>query len=274
MPEQTAAEIAAAAAAKEEKSLLDGGDVEAGKEKPATQTPEEIAAAKQAKEAQETENKRILETEDANLSAEDLAKKPALVKAKEEKRLLETPEADLSAEDKTARAALIKARDDAAKAAQAKGAPEKYSDFTVPEGVEVNQPMLEEFKTTAKELNLTQEAAQKLIDLQVKHVQGISEGLLKTFNETLTTWKKETVQELGADYKKELVYAGKAIDKFGTPELRVLLNQTGVGNHKELVKFFVKIGKAVSEDTFVDGKNRTGKKSDAELFYGDSMKEK
>jgi hypothetical protein len=267
---QTAEKIAAATAAKEEKSLLDGGEVPAV----TTQTPEEIAAAKATQDAKDAEDKRILETEDANLSAEDKEKKPALVKAKEEKRLLETPEADLSAEDKTARAALIKARDDAAKAAQAKGAPEKYADFKVPEGVEVNQPMLEEFKTTAKKHNLTQEAAQELIDLQVKHVQGISEGLLTTFNQIKTDWKKETVQELGADYKKELVYAGKAIDKFGTPELRVLLNQTGVGNHKELVKFFVKIGKTVSEDTFVDGKNRTGKKSDAELFYGDSMKEK
>jgi len=265
----TAAE-AAAAAAKEGKSLLDGGEAPAAE----TRTPEEIAAAKQVQEAQEAESKRILEAKDEDLSAEDKEKKPALVKAKEEKRLLDTPEADLSDEDKTKKAALIKARDDAAKAAATKGAPEKYSDFKVPEGVEVNQPMLEEFKVTAKELNLTQEEAQKLINLQVKNVQGISEGLLKTFNETLTAWKKETVQELGVDYKKELVFAGKAIEKFGTPELRQILNQTGIGNHKELVKFFVKIGKLVSEDTFVDGKNKTGPKSDAELFYGDSMKDK
>lgn len=258
----TVAETAAAAAAKEDKSLLDGGEV-----KGTTQTPEEIAAAKVA---QETEDKRILEAEDANLSAEDLAKKPALVKGKEEKRLLETPKDQLSAEDQEKQAVLIKARDDAA----AKNAPEKYIDFKVPEGVEVNQPMLEKFKATAKELNLTQEAAQKLIDLQIEHVQAISGSLLTTFNQIKTDWQKEAIAELGADYKKELVYAGKAIEKFGTPELRAILNQTGMGNHKELVKFFVKVGKLVSEDTFVDGKNKTGQKSDAELFYGDTMKDK
>ena len=256
MPEPNAT---AATEVKEEKSLLDGGEVEAGKETPATQTPEEIAAAKQAQEA---EDKRLLEAKDEDLSAEDKEKKATLVKAQDEKKLLETPDDKLSAEDKVK------------KAAQGKGAPEKYTDFTVPDGVEVNQPMLEEFKTLAKELDLSQEKAQKLVDFQAKYVKGIDAGLLKTFNETITSWKKDTVQELGADYKKELVYAGKAIDKFGTPELRQLLNQTGVGNHKELVKFFVKIGKAVSEDTFIDGKNKTGKKSDAELFYGDSMKEK
>lgn len=245
----------------QDKSLIDGGDVTTQK------TPEEIAAEKQAQTAEE---KRLLETKDEDLSAEDKVKKADIVKAKEEKRLLEAKDEDLSAEDKTKKAALIKAQEDAKKAA--KGAPEKYADFTVPDGIEVNQPMLEEFKVTAKELNLTQEAAQKLVDLQVKHVKGISDDLLKTFNETLITWKKEAVQELGADYKKELVYAGKAIEKFGTPELRKILNQTGVGNHKELVKFFVKVGKTISEDTIVDGKNKAGQKSDAELFYGDSMK--
>lgn len=262
---------AAATEVKEEKSLLDGGEVEAGKEKTETQTPEEIAAAKQAQEA---EGKRLLEAKDEDLSAEDKEKKATLVKAQADKKLLETPDDQLSAEDKAKKAALIKAQDDAKKAAQGKGAPEKYADFTVPEGIEVNKPMLEDFKVLAKELDLTQEKAQKLVDFQAKYVKGIDAGLLKTFNETITTWKKETVQELGADYKKELVYAGKAIDKFGTPELRQLLNQTGVGNHKELVKFFVKIGKSVSEDTFVDGKNKTGKKSDAELFYGSSMEQK
>ncbi len=268
MPEPNAT---AATEVKEEKSLIDGGEVEAGKEKSATQTPEEIAAAKQTQEAEE---KRLLEAKDEDLSAEDKEKKAGIVKTKEEKRLLEAKDEDLSAEDKVKKAALIKAQDDAKKAAQGKGAPDKYADFTVPEGIAVNQPMLEEFKTLAKELDLTQEKAQKLVDFQAKYVKGVDASLLKTFNETLTTWKKETVQELGADYKKELVYAGRAIDKFGTPELRQLLNQTGVGNHKELVKFFVKIGKAVSEDTFVDGKNKTGKKSDAELFYGGSMDQK
>jgi len=262
---QTAEEIAAATAAQEDKSLLDGGDASVA----TTQTPEEIAAAKAVAEA---EDKRILEAKDEDLSAEDKEKKPALVKAKEEKRLLETPETDLSAEDKAKKAALIKARDDAAKAV--KGAPEKYADFKVPEGIEINQPMLEEFKTTAKKHNLTQEAAQELIDLQVKHVKGISEGLLTTFNQIKTDWKKDTVTALGADYKKELVYAGRAIEQFGTPELRTILNQTGVGSHKELVKFFVKVGKAISEDKLVTGQQATGKKSDAELFYGDSMKDK
>ncbi|RJO64170.1 MAG: hypothetical protein C4540_04630 [Candidatus Omnitrophota bacterium] len=244
-------------------SLLDGGDVEAGKER-AAQTPEEIAAAKQTQEAEE---KRLLEAKDEDLSAEDKEKKSGIVKTKEEKRLLEAKDEDLSAEDKVKKTALIKAQDDAKKAAQEKGAPETYAEFKLPDGIEINQLMLDEFKTVAKEANLSQEAAQKLVDLQVKYTQQISDGLLKNFNETVTAWKKETVQELGADYKKELVHAGRAIEQFGTPELRVLLKQTGVANHKEMVRFFIKVGKAIGEDTFVHGVDRSGKKTDADLFY-------
>jgi hypothetical protein len=248
-----------------EKSLIDGGEVEAGKS--VAQTPEEIAAAKQV---QETEEKRILEADPATLNDTDKTKRVDLEKGREEKRLLDTPKEQLSAEDQVKQAELIKAKEATDKAK--KGAPEAYTDFKFPEGVEVNQPMLEDFKSTAKKHNLTQEAAQELIDLQAKHMQGVSEKLQKDFNEIIATWRKEAVQELGPDYKKEVVYAGRAIDKFGTPELRQLLNQTGVGNHKELVRFFVKVGKTISEDEFVDGKQKTGQKSDAQLFYGDTMK--
>ena len=42
-------------------------------------------------------------------------------------------------------------------------------------------------------------------------------------------------------------------DKFGTPALRAFLNETGVGNHKELVNFMIKIGNSISEDAIADG---------------------
>ena len=37
---------------------------------------------------------------------------------------------------------------------------------------------------------------------------------------------------------------------FATPELKKALNETGFGNHPELVRLFVKIGKSLSEDSF------------------------
>jgi hypothetical protein len=90
-------------------SLLDGGKL-GDEPKTPEQLAEEKATADAAQLAVETENKRILDTEDANLTPEDLAKKPALVKAAEDKRLLDTPKDQLSAEDQVKQAALLKAQ--------------------------------------------------------------------------------------------------------------------------------------------------------------------
>ena len=47
-------------------------------------------------------------------------------------------------------------------------APDTYKDFSVPEGIEIDPKVLEEFQGTAKDLNLSQDQAQKLIDMQSK----------------------------------------------------------------------------------------------------------
>jgi len=50
--------------------------------------------------------------------------------------------------------------------------------------------------------------------------------------------------------------ARKALETFGTPELRDVLNMTGMGNHPEVIRAFYKAGKAISEDRFVQGNPR------------------
>ena len=48
------------------------------------------------------------------------------------------------------------------------GAPEQYAEFALPEGFQVDTAVMDEFKGLAKELNLPQATAQKLVDLQAK----------------------------------------------------------------------------------------------------------
>lgn len=57
------------------------------------------------------------------------------------------------------------------------------------------------------------------------------------------------------------------MDKFGSPELKQYLNETGLGNHPELVRIFANIGKAMSEDGLVTG-NSGGVKSAADVLFG------
>ena len=53
-------------------------------------------------------------------------------------------------------------------------APEKYEDFKLPEGMEVNTDLLDKATPVFKELNLTQDQAQKMVDLQTTFVSEMA----------------------------------------------------------------------------------------------------
>jgi len=61
-------------------------------------------------------------------------------------------------------------------------------------------------------------------------------------------------KEYGGDKLTDsLSSAKKALDAFGTPELRTLLNDSRLGNHPEVIRLLVRAGKAISEDRMVTG---------------------
>ena len=143
------------------------------------------------------------------------------------------------------------------------GAPEAYEDFSVPEGVELDAELLGEFKDVAKELNLPQDAAQKVTDLGVKLAQKWAAEHQQATSEMFADWKgrAETDKEFGGDaLPANLAVAKKAVDQFGTPELRELLDVHRLGDNPEVIRFMFRVGKAISEDTFVAG----GKSSPAQ----------
>lgn len=136
--------------------------------------------------------------------------------------------------------------------AQPQPTPEPDYTFEMPEGIELDKSGAEEFTAIAKELKLPPDAAKKLVGLEVKRIQAQQEAHTKL----VESWAEQVKadKELGGEKLQEnLAVARKAIDTFGTPELKDLLNTTGMGNHPEVVKLAYKIGKAISEDGFVRG---------------------
>lgn len=108
-------------------------------------------------------------------------------------------------------------------------------------------------KETAKELDLTQEQAQKLVELNIKRDQLMHERV----QTESTRWLNElpSDKEFGGEKLSEnLAIAKKAIETFGTPELKQVLEQSRLGNHPELIRAFYRAGKAISQDNrFVAG---------------------
>ena len=133
------------------------------------------------------------------------------------------------------------------------GAPEKY-EFQAGEGVELDAEALKDFEPVARELNLA----------------GVQQRQADAWQAQTEEWAAtvKADKEIGGDkLTANLGVAQRALDTFGTPELKEYLNGTGLGNHPELVKAFVKVGKAMSEDGVVTGKE-SGQRSAAEVLYG------
>jgi hypothetical protein len=146
------------------------------------------------------------------------------------------------------------------------GAPEKY-EFTAPEGVTLDAEAVAEFEPVAKELNLSNEQAQKLVELQTKLVHKQQEA----WDRQVETWVTEinADKEIGGQaVKQSITHAQRALTQFGTPELKAALDATKMGNHPELVRVFARIGKAMAEDTFVPADKPAGtKRNPADVMY-------
>lgn len=129
--------------------------------------------------------------------------------------------------------------------------PDTYADFTMLENVTVDADLLAEATPLFKELGLTQDQAQKLVDFQAKQVQAGSQVQVDAFNTLMTDWQEQSRndKEFGGDaFDENVKIAQAAVTAFGTPELKQLLEDHGVGNHPEIIRFMVKVGKLTAED--------------------------
>ena len=135
----------------------------------------------------------------------------------------------------------------------------------------VDKEVLAEFVTLAKTLKLDSEQAQNIIDLQVKLAKKSSDD----FDIQRAEWVKASKED--ADYgldnfPQSQEHAKRAMQKFGNDSLKTLLDDSGFGDHTDVFKLFVNIGRAMGEDSFVDGKGNLGDTSDkhaADVMFDD-----
>ena len=134
--------------------------------------------------------------------------------------------------------------------------PESYQQFQVPEGFGYDEGKVTEFSALAKELNLSQDQAQKLISLHTKQFMDHEQHI----REVEEDWKKQTKNHPefgGQKFEQSLSDAMKFVNQFGGDELKVALDQTGAGNHPAIFAAFAKAGRLISEDQLVSGETRS-----------------
>lgn len=154
--------------------------------------------------------------------------------------------------------------------------PEKY-DLKLPEGSYLDAARVGEIAEFAKQQGFSNEQAQALLDGENKAVSTFVEKQQQELKQKPEAWLNEAKadKELGGDaLPKNVELAKRALERYGSPTLIKTLNETGLGNHPELIRVFFRIGKAMDEDQLVLPKtNVSGEKQDpAEVLYGRSNK--
>lgn len=147
----------------------------------------------------------------------------------------------------------------------ADGAPEKY-EFKSQAGEEFDAEVVNAYSEVAKELNLSQDAAQKVLDKVAPVMQARAAQQIEALRNGWAESAKADKEFGGEKLTENLAVAKKALDQFGSPELSKLLNESGLGNHPEIIRAFFKAGKAISEDRYVGGDQGRGGKTGPKEF--------
>ena len=156
------------------------------------------------------------------------------------------------------------------------GAPGAYEGFKLPEGTEVNEELMGEFTTLAKEMNLPQESAQKLIDLLPKQFEAFAAKQAESWKDTREGWVKDIKEdkELGGEkFDETLERANRVLRNFGSDGLKTFLADSGFGDSADLIRMLSKLDKALGEDYVVNGDpSGAQEKGAAETLYGNQGK--
>ncbi len=185
--------------------------------------------------------------------------------------LAETPPEDI----KPSESAVDEVKEDAKEDAKEAVKPIEYTDFTLPEGVKPDDTILTEFKTLAAESGLSQESAQKLVNLYGDQIKTAVEAPYTQWRALQDEWREaiKTDPELGGVKMESLTQSiAKTIDtvmgdKSGA--VRDAFNMTGAGNNPEIVRFIYRLSQAVTEGAPVSGNPMaTAPKSRSDTLYG------
>jgi hypothetical protein len=130
------------------------------------------------------------------------------------------------------------------------GRPEQANDYDFGED---DEGVLDDFKEFAHQNNLTQDQADNLLGL----FSELEEEEAKNEEQAMEDLKVETTiglqRDWGKNYDGNLDYARRAYAQFGTPELTEIMDNTGFGNHPEVIKAFSKVGQLLGEEALAVG---------------------
>ena len=152
--------------------------------------------------------------------------------------------------------------------ADAPKAPDAYTDFKAPDGYTLAPEVLAEATPIFKELGLTQDQAQRLVDFHSNAMIKAAKAPADTYEATRAEWKAAVdsdpdIRAAVADGKTgtEAVKIGiaKTLNALGDPKLtadfKAAMDLTGAGDNPAFIKAMWKLSAFVTEGKHVQGQN-------------------
>lgn len=139
---------------------------------------------------------------------------------------------------------------------QQQTAPEHYV-LKNANGEDVEPQELEMMSRMFKDVNLSQEQAQKLYSAYEKEQGSFIEQSQKEFNKMRDDWFNQTISDPqigGQNIGQTKLCIKRVMQQCGNKELSEFLNKTGLGFNPAMVRFMTKVGELIGNDNrFVTG---------------------
>lgn len=118
---------------------------------------------------------------------------------------------------------------------------------------DIDPVLIDSYSSLAKKYGMSHENASSLLKdaaeilnrMDVENVQRQSAAWIEA--------SRNDKEFGGAALNANLAIAKKALDAYGSPELRDFLETTGLGNHPAVIRLFFRVGKTLAEDGTVIG---------------------
>src|SRR6266403_3433252 len=139
------------------------------------------------------------------------------------------------------------------------GAPEAYTDFTLPEGVKLEGETLKAATDLFKELGLPQANAQRLVDFHLGQIKAATEASSKAYDDMRAGWQTaaKADSEIGPHMAKIKENVGRLYDAIGDAKLvgefKQIMDLTGAGDNPAFIKVLNKLSSFVTEGRHVTG---------------------
>ena len=160
-------------------------------------------------------------------------------------------------------------------AAETPAADEPFS-VKAPEGAEAYQADFDKFAgdmddwLKANPNASVREALAEAASRQARLVGESQAQALEQRNQQISAWDDELKADKdfgGEAFDKNVATAIKGLEAVGSPELRQMLDQTGLGSHPEIVRAFKKVGELVADAPFATGAQPAQSASPAARMY-------